>query len=90
MDIAAGGNFGEFSALDGKSRSANVFALTDANITIIPSEVFMGILHKYPSSVLNYCNSLPQLSGGCAIEYSNIPPWMYRTGFIWNYLECRN
>jgi len=48
VDIEKGGNFGEFSAIDGKPRSANVIALSDAEITILPPEVFLWILENYP------------------------------------------
>ena len=48
VDIEKGGNFGEFSAIDGKPRSANVIALSDAEITILPPEVFLWILKNYP------------------------------------------
>ena len=49
VDIDEGGNFGEFSAIDGRPRSANVIALADTTITIVPPEEFLGILQKYPA-----------------------------------------
>ena len=49
VDIDGGGNFGEFSAIDGKPRSANVIALSDTTITIIPPQKFLALLEKYPS-----------------------------------------
>ena len=48
VDIEKGGNFGEFSAIDGKPRSANVIALTDSEITILSPEQLFSLLEKYP------------------------------------------
>lgn len=48
-DLHTGGFFGELAAIDGKSRSAGVFALTDAVIAAMPGAIFMETLHAYPS-----------------------------------------
>ena len=58
MDIDAGGNFGEFSAIDGMPRSANVIALSDVKITVVPPEVFMEILEKYPVACIKMLRQL--------------------------------
>lgn len=60
IDIAAGGNFGEFSAIDGKPRSANVIALSDTTITIVSPSDFLNILRKYPVVCIEM---LQQLTG---------------------------
>jgi CRP/FNR family cyclic AMP-dependent transcriptional regulator len=52
IDIDTGGNFGEFSAIDGKPRSANVIALSDGEITVVPPNVFMTMLEKYPTACI--------------------------------------
>ncbi len=60
VDIAEGGNFGEFSAIDGKPRSANVIALSDTTITIVPPTEFIRMLEKYPAVCIEI---LQQLTG---------------------------
>lgn len=60
IDIAAGGNFGEFSAIDGKPRSANVIALADTTITVVSPSDFLNILQKYPAVCIEI---LQQLTG---------------------------
>ncbi len=60
VDIDEGGNFGEFSAIDGRPRSANVIALSDTTITIISPDKFLKILEKYPSVCMEM---LQQLTG---------------------------
>jgi CRP-like cAMP-binding protein len=60
VDIDAGGNFGEFSAIDGKPRSANVIALSDTTITVVPPREFIRMLEKYPEVCVEI---LQQLTG---------------------------
>lgn len=43
-DIGAGQVFGEFSAIDGKPRSANIVALDDSVIAAMPAGVFWQVL----------------------------------------------
>ncbi len=47
-DIGGGGMFGEFSAIDGKPRSANVVALADTLIASMSANVFSEVLKDYP------------------------------------------
>ncbi|GAB4394149.1 MAG: Crp/Fnr family transcriptional regulator [Kiloniellaceae bacterium] len=47
-DIHAGECFGEFAAIDGAPRSANVIALTDVMIGSVSAETFRGILEEFP------------------------------------------
>lgn len=58
VDIEAGGNFGEFSAIDGKPRSANVLALSDTTITVISPHDFLIILQKYPTICIEFLRQL--------------------------------
>ncbi len=47
-DMGAGKTFGELSAIDGKPRSANVIALTDAVVPSMPASVFWQVLRDHP------------------------------------------
>jgi CRP/FNR family transcriptional regulator, cyclic AMP receptor protein len=49
-DLKAGEFFGELAAIDGIPRSANVTALTKADLCIMPSAVFREILFASPSA----------------------------------------
>src|SRR4051812_23111352 len=46
-DLAAGDMFGEFAAIDGKPRSADVLALSEALIGRMTAETFWDILRHY-------------------------------------------
>lgn len=48
-DFGAGNFFGEMAAIDGAKRSANVTALTNAEILIVPPAVFREIVLHAPS-----------------------------------------
>ena len=48
VDIPAGGNFGEVSAIDGKPRSADVIALTKTRIFVVPHAEFQRLCRNYP------------------------------------------
>lgn len=48
-DIHAGECFGEFAAIDGAPRSANVIALTDVMIGSVSAETFRSILQEFPA-----------------------------------------
>ena len=58
VDIDTGGNFGEFSAIDGRPRSANVIALSDVEIIVVPPSVFMETLEKYPAACMQMLRQL--------------------------------
>ncbi len=47
-DISAGDMFGEFSAIDGQPRSANVVALTDSLTASMSADEFWDVLRGYP------------------------------------------
>ncbi|MDA7968361.1 MAG: Crp/Fnr family transcriptional regulator [Gammaproteobacteria bacterium] len=48
VDLAAGENFGELSLIDGQPRSANVIALTECEIMVMPENVFQRLLDAHP------------------------------------------
>jgi len=48
-DAKPGDFFGELSAIDGSTRSANVTAITRSRMCIMPAQVFMDILDTSPS-----------------------------------------
>ena len=48
-DFTAGQFFGELSAIDNGIRSANVSAVTRANICIMPQSIFKTLCHEEPS-----------------------------------------
>ncbi|MEO3431273.1 Crp/Fnr family transcriptional regulator [Pelagibius sp. CAU 1746] len=48
-DIHAGECFGEFAAIDGAPRSANVIALSDVMIGSVSAETFRAILQEFPA-----------------------------------------
>jgi len=48
-DLKSGDYFGEFSAIDGRPRSATIVALTRTLVAQMPDSVFLDILSKYPS-----------------------------------------
>lgn len=52
ITLEAGENFGELAVLDGMPRSANVIALSDVEIMIMPSQVFHELLAGHPPLAL--------------------------------------
>jgi len=48
-DIPAGDWFGDFAAIDGLSRSADVVALDDALVAAMAPAVFRDLLHEHPA-----------------------------------------
>src|SRR3546814_17170415 len=57
-DIPAGECFGEYAAIDGAPRSANVIALTDVMIGSVSAETFRSILQEYPAVSMALLTSL--------------------------------
>lgn len=47
-DIHSGQMFGEFSALDGRGRTANVVALEAVLVAVMPHDLFLGLLERHP------------------------------------------
>ena len=48
-DVAVGGMFGEFSAVDGLPRSATIFALSDCLLARMPATAFANLLQTHPA-----------------------------------------
>ncbi len=48
-DISNGALFGELSAIDGGERSANVIAISDTVVAIMPPDIFKKMLAEYPN-----------------------------------------
>ncbi len=74
-DISAGECFGEFSAIDGAPRSANVIALTDVMIGSVPAEAFRAILEEYPPvsmAMLTYLTRLVRSLSERIFEFSTL------------------
>ncbi len=57
-DIGAGQVFGEFSAIDGNPRSANIVALDDSVIAAMPASVFWQVLTDHPEVAAAVLKSL--------------------------------
>jgi CRP-like cAMP-binding protein len=49
-DIAAGDMFGEYAAIDGEPRSANVVALMPSYVAAMPASCFWEVLQRHPSA----------------------------------------
>ena len=58
IDIEAGGNFGEFSAIDGRPRQTNVVALSDTTITIVSPHDLLEVLQTYPTVCIEFLHQL--------------------------------
>lgn len=48
QDLLAGEIFGEFSALDGRPRSASVVAVEPSDIGVMSGPAFVELIHRYP------------------------------------------
>jgi CRP-like cAMP-binding protein len=59
-DIGPGEIFGEYAAIDGGVRSANIFALTDAFVGALSGEGFRYLLAQYPEVSLAVMRLLTQ------------------------------
>ncbi|WP_126454977.1 Crp/Fnr family transcriptional regulator [Sulfuriflexus mobilis] len=72
-DMSAGQMFGELSAIDGQSRSADVLALTESVLVVTPPDTFMRILRDYPDVtelILRQLTRLVRSLGDRVIEFS--------------------
>lgn len=59
-DIGPGAIFGEYAAIDGGGRSANIFALTDIFVGSLSGSVFRDLLARYPEVSLAVMRLLTQ------------------------------
>jgi len=74
-DIQAGECFGEFAAIDGAPRSANVIALTDVMIGTVSAETFRSILQEYPAvsmAMLTYLTKMVRSLSERIFEFSTL------------------
>lgn len=60
-DLDPGSYFGELSAIDGLPRSANVIALTDSLVLIMPQGVFERTVTEHPALALSVMKNLAQV-----------------------------
>ncbi len=60
-DIEEGTCFGELAALDGDPRSANVVALTDTVVHVMPAQVFRNMLSEHTDIALNLMNRMARI-----------------------------
>ncbi len=60
-EIPAGQYFGEFAALDGQPRSANVVALTDTQVASVSPDTFLNLLRDNPGMAVEVMQELAKL-----------------------------
>lgn len=58
LDIPEGGYFGEFAAVDGLIRSADVIAVSDAQVARLRADQFQQFILRYPQIGLNLAREL--------------------------------
>lgn len=74
-DIGAGSYFGEFSAIDGKPRSASVVALAKTLVAFMPASVYWDVLKNHPSvaaKILKQLTALLRLYSERVFEFSTL------------------
>jgi len=74
-DIHAGECFGEFAAIDGAPRSANVVALTDVMIGSVSADTFRSILQEYSAvsmAMLTYLTGMVRSLSERIFEFSTL------------------
>ena len=75
VDMNAGENFGEISAIDGGPRSASVMALEDTEITVMPGKLLQNILLEQPQVaiyLLKQMSSIVRRLCNRIFEYSTL------------------
>ena len=60
-EVEVGGYFGEFAALDGQPRSANIVALSDTLVAAITRDDFLGLLRDWPGIGVEVMQGLVRL-----------------------------
>lgn len=74
-DIEAGSYFGEFSAIDGKPRSASVVALSKTLVAFMPASVYWDVLRDHPpvaAKILKQLTGLLRLYSERVFEFSTL------------------
>ncbi len=59
--VAQGGYFGELSAIDGGRRSANIVAIEDSLVLVVPPDVFTEILTHHPQAAMQVLRRLAHI-----------------------------
>ena len=59
--VRAGGYFGELSAIDGLKRSANIVAVEESLVLVVPPEVFTAMLASTPTASLQVLKRLAHI-----------------------------
>lgn len=59
--VSQGGYFGEMSAIDGKHRSANIVAVEDSLVLVVPPDVFKDILTRNPPAAMQVLRRLSHI-----------------------------
>ena len=59
--VRAGGYFGEMSAIDGEHRSANIVAVEDSLVLVVPPGVFNEIMTDNPSAAMQVLRRLSHI-----------------------------
>src|SRR5215475_13821085 len=75
-DIPAGELFGEFAAIDGEPRAADVVSVTDTLIASMSAELFWEILRRHESvcaAILRRLTGIARANQRRVVEFSTLP-----------------
>jgi CRP/FNR family transcriptional regulator, cyclic AMP receptor protein len=75
-DLAAGDTFGEFAAIDGEPRSADIVSVTDSLIASMSASLFWDVLHRHPpvcAAILRRLTRVARASTQRVVEFSTLP-----------------
>ncbi|MBT3926382.1 MAG: Crp/Fnr family transcriptional regulator [Rhodospirillaceae bacterium] len=59
--VRAGGYFGEMSAIDGEHRSANIVAVEDSRVLVVPPGVFVEMMTENPPAAMQVLRRLTHI-----------------------------
>lgn len=59
--VRAGGYFGEMSAIDGEHRSANIVAVADSRVLVVPPSVFVEMMTGNPPAAMQVLKRLSHI-----------------------------
>jgi CRP/FNR family transcriptional regulator, cyclic AMP receptor protein len=75
-DIAAGEIFGEFAAIDGEPRTADVVSVTETLVAIMPGDQFWDLMRRYETvwtAVLRRLTGIARATLQRVVEFSTLP-----------------
>ena len=75
-DIPAGELFGEFAAIDGEPRAADVVAVTDTLVAVMSAELFWEVLrchHSVCAAILRRLTGIARTTQRRVVEFSTLP-----------------